>query len=346
MRILVTGGAGFIGSNLVRHLLCGAPHESGLHVESVVTLDKLTYAAHLSALAAVEDDPRHHFIHGDVCDSGLVATILREHRISDIMHLASESHVDRSIQNPEDFVMTNYVGTYRLLEMFRRHLAETGGRGRNLFLHVSTDEVFGALRPGDSPFDEGSPYAPNSPYSASKAGSDHMARAYHHTYGLPVITTHCSNNHGPWQHPEKLIPHMIRRALQGGPLPVYGDGTQIRDWIHVSDHCSALTAALARGVPGRSYVIGGHCEIRNIDLVRLLIGILHELAPDRVTRSADDMIAFVTDRPGHDYRYAVDPSRITRELGWRPRMEFQSGLRETVQWYLDHRDFLLHEDNY
>lgn len=336
MRILVTGGAGFIGSNLVHHLLGNPPHESDLHVESVVTLDKLTYAGHLPALAGVADDPRHHFIHGDVCDSARVAAVLREHRINAVMHLASESHVDRSIENPEDFVMTNYVGTYRLLEAFRQHLAETNGQDRNIFLHVSTDEVFGTLDPEDPPFDEGSSYAPNSPYSASKAGSDHMARAYHRTYGLPMITTHCSNNYGPWQHAEKLIPHTIRMALRGGPLPVYGDGSQIRDWIHVSDHCRALATVLAHGVPGRSYVIGGNCEIRNIDLVRQIVEILNELAPDRVTRSADELIAFVSDRPGHDCRYALDPSRITQELGWRALVDFQSGLRETIQWYLDH----------
>jgi len=337
MKILVTGGAGFIGSNLVYHLLDKTLIESGLVVESVVTLDKLTYAGHLPALADVADDPRHHFIHGDVCDSANVSAVLREHRINAIMHLASESHVDRSIANPEDFVMTNYVGTYRLLEAFRRHLAENNSNcDRNIFLHVSTDEVFGTLDPGDSPFNEDSPYAPNSPYSASKAGSDHMARAYHRTYGLPVVTTHCSNNYGPWQNSEKLIPHMIRMALRGGPLPVYGDGSQIRDWIHVSDHCRALTTVLARGVPGRNYVIGGNCEIRNIDLVRQIVEIVTELAPDRITRSADELIAFVTDRPGHDCRYALNPSRITRELGWRAIVDFQSGLRETIQWYLDH----------
>ncbi len=340
MRILVTGGAGFIGSNLGCHLLGDKPHESGLHVESVVTLDKLTYAGHLPALNDVAHDPRHHFIHGDVCDSATVADVLREHRINAVMHLASESHVDRSIENPEDFVMTNYVGTYRLLEAFRCHLVKNGGGDRNLFLHVSTDEVFGTLDPGDPPFDEDSPYAPNSPYSASKAGSDHMARAYHRTYGLPVITTHCSNNYGPWQHSEKLIPHMIRMALCGRPLPVYGDGSQVRDWIHVSDHCRALATVLARGVPGRTYVIGGNCEIRNIDLVRQIVEILNELAPDRVTRPADELIAFVADRPGHDCRYALDPSRITRELGWRAIVDFQAGLRGTVQWYLDHPELL------
>ena len=264
--------------------------------------------------------------------------------------------------------MTNYVGSYRMLETFRRHLAENNA-GHNacaamptashpdpltqksrvetirtneagLFLHVSTDEVFGALGYGDSPFNENSPYAPNSPYSASKAGSDHMARAYHHTYGLPVITTHCSNNYGPWQYPEKLLPLMIRKALRGEPLPVYGDGTQIRDWIHVSDHCRALAMLLCRGTPGRSYVIGGNCEIRNIDLVRCLINLLLELAPDRVKGPAEKMITFVADRPGHDFRYALDPSRITRELGWHPLTDFASGLRQTVQWYLDHPDFL------
>jgi dTDP-glucose 4,6-dehydratase len=349
MRILVTGGAGFIGSNLVNTLLQGSALQQGSSVERVVTLDKLTYAGNPRALAVAQEDPRHYFVQGDVCDRALVADLLREHRVNAVMHLASESHVDRSIANPEDFVMTNYVGSYRMLEAFRHHLAATGGLhssaaiangGPAMFLHVSTDEVFCALGPNDPPFDESSPSAPNSPYSASKAGSDLMVRAYHHTYGLPVVTTRCSNNYGPWQHSEKLIPHMIRRALRGETLPVYGDGTQVRDWIHVSDHCHALCRALVHGMPGASYVIGGRCEIRNIDLVRHLLAIIRELVPGNGVPSADDLITFVADRPGHDFRYALDPSRIMHDLAWKPSVDFHAGLRETVRWYLDHPEEL------
>ena len=342
MRILVTGGAGFIASNLVHYLLGDASGELGLEIEQVVTLDKLTYAGNRSSLAPVEADPRHRFVQGDICDSALVGSLLREHRIDAIMHLAAESHVDRSIDHPEEFIMTNFVGTYQLLETFRRYLLDTGRMtgNRNVFLHVSTDEVFGSLGPHDSAFCENTPYAPNSPYSASKAGSDHLARAYHHTYGLPVVTTNCSNNYGPYQFPEKLLPLMIRKTLKGESLPVYGDGSNIRDWLYVGDHCRGLAMALVRGVPGRTYVIGGKCEMKNIDVVHALIGTVRELAMNQSIKLATELITYVKDRPGHDQRYAINPARIENELGWAPRENFASGLRKTVQWYLDHEDWI------
>ena len=350
MNLLVTGGAGFIGSNLVHYLLGNELAELGMVVDRVVTLDKLTYAGNRSSLAAVAADARHVFVHGDICDSALFAALLRDHRIDAVMHLAAESHVDRSIDNPEEFVMTNTVGTYRLLETFRRYLAATGrladasqplaAGGRSAFLHVSTDEVFGSLGPADPPFCEDTSYAPNSPYSASKAGSDHLARAYYHTYGLPVITTNCSNNYGPYQFPEKLLPLMIRKTLKGEPLPVYGDGTNVRDWLYVGDHCRGLASALWRGLPGRTYAIGGNCERQNIDVVRAIIATVRELAPEKVLKPAADLITYVKDRPGHDRRYAINSTRITRELGWQPRENFASGLRQTVQWYLDHEDWV------
>ena len=342
MNLLVTGGAGFIGSNLVHYLLSPAAHDANIEIDRVVTLDKLTYAGNRSSLADLDGDPRHVFVQGDIGDSMLIAKLLRDHAIDGVMHLAAESHVDRSIDNPEEFIMTNFVGTYRLLEAFRQYALETGrmNNPQLRFLHVSTDEVYGSLAPADPAFRETTPYAPNSPYSASKAGSDHLARAYHHTYGLPVVTTNCSNNYGPYQFPEKLLPLMIRKTLKGEPLPVYGDGTNIRDWLYVEDHCRGLVLALACGVPGQTYVIGGKCEMRNLDVVRAIIETARELAPDRVTRSADDLIAFVKDRPGHDRRYAIDPSRIERELGWRPREDFASGLRRTIRWYLDHEEWV------
>jgi dTDP-glucose 4,6-dehydratase len=342
MNLLVTGGAGFIGSNLVHFLLGNTANLPGTEINRVVTLDKLTYAGNLSSLADLEDDPRHFFVQGDIGDSPLVASLLLEHEIDGVMHLAAESHVDRSIDNPEEFVMTNFVGTYRLLETFRQYALATGrmNDSRLRFLHVSTDEVYGSLAPGDPAFCEETPYAPNSPYSASKAGSDHLARAYHHTYGLPVVTTNCSNNYGPYQFPEKLLPLMIRRTLNGGSLPVYGDGLNVRDWLYVNDHCRGLLLALCRGVPGQTYVIGGKCEMRNIDVVHAIIETARELAPERVTSSADDLITYVKDRPGHDRRYAINPARIERELGWRPHENFASGLRRTIQWYLDHEEWV------
>jgi dTDP-glucose 4,6-dehydratase len=347
MNLLVTGGAGFIGSNLVHYLLGPAAQDAGVEIGRVVTLDKLTYAGNRSSLAELDGDSRHVFVQGDIGDSALVDSLLREHAIDGVMHLAAESHVDRSIDNPEEFIMTNFVGTYRLLEAFRKYAVETGRMNdpKLRFLHVSTDEVYGSLGPDDPAFCEETPYAPNSPYSASKAGSDHLARAYHHTYGLPVVTTNCSNNYGPYQFPEKLLPLMIRKTLKGEPLPVYGDGTNIRDWLYVEDHCRGLVLALARGVPGQTYVIGGKCEMKNIDVVRAIIETARQLAPDRVTKSASELITFVKDRPGHDRRYAIDPSRIGRELGWSPHENFASGLRRTIQWYLDHDEWVAAIEN-
>lgn len=355
MRILVTGGAGFIGSNLVHYLLGDASGELGMTIERVVTLDKLTYAGNRLNLAAADADPRHVFVPGDICDRPLVGSLLRQHRIDAVMHLAAESHVDRSIDNPEAFIMTNFVGTYRLLETFHRYLIDTGrmadcerplaAGGGSVFLHVSTDEVFGSLGPEDPAFCEDTPYAPNSPYSASKAGSDHLVRAHHHTYGLPVITTNCSNNYGPYQFPEKLLPLMIRKTLKGEPLPVYGDGSNVRDWLYVEDHCRGLAMALYRGVPGRTYLIGGKCEMKNIDVVHAIINTVRELAPGKVTQSAAELITFVKDRPGHDRRYAINPARIGTELGWAPRENFNSGLRRTVQWNLNNEDWIRKIEN-
>lgn len=347
MNILVTGGAGFIGSNLVHYLLGSAVGDSGVQIDRIVTLDKLTYAGNRASLADIDADPRHVFVQGDIGDSAMVGQLLREQAIDAVIHLAAESHVDRSIDNPEEFIMTNFVGTYRLLEEFRRHAVESGRMADPglRFLHVSTDEVFGSLGPDDPAFCEETPYAPNSPYSASKAGSDHLARAYHHTYGLPVVTTNCSNNYGPYQFPEKLLPLMIRKTLKGEPLPVYGDGSNVRDWLYVEDHCRGLAMALLRGVPGKTYVIGGKCEMRNIDVVRAIIETVRELAPGKVTKSAEELITFVMDRPGHDRRYAINPARIEHELGWRPRETFCSGLRKTVQWYLDHEEWIRQIEN-
>jgi dTDP-glucose 4,6-dehydratase len=341
MNLLVTGGAGFIGSNLVHYLLGPAGYELGTEIGLVVTLDMLTYAGNRSSLADVEGDPRHVFVQGDIGDSALLGSLLRKYAIDGVMHLAAESHVDRSIDNPENFILTNFVGTYRLLESFRQYAVESGRMNDPSlrFLHVSTDEVYGSLGPDDAAFHEGTPYAPNSPYSASKAGSDHLARAYHHTYGLPVVTTNCSNNYGPYQFPEKLLPLMIRKTLNCEPLPVYGDGLNVRDWLYVEDHCRGLLLALCLGVPGQTYVIGGKCEMRNIDVVRAVIETVRELAPERVTKSADELITYVQDRPGHDKRYAINPERIERELGWQPRENFAGGLRRTIQWYLDHEEW-------
>jgi dTDP-glucose 4,6-dehydratase len=341
MRILVTGGAGFIGANLVQALLLGPDDGVGVEIERVVTLDKLTYAGNRASLAAVDANPRHVFIHGDIGDSALVASLLREHQIDALMHLAAESHVDRSIDNPEQFIQTNVVGTYRLLEEVRRFWSDPQCPIRNpRFLHVSTDEVFGSLEPCDPAFCETTRYAPNSPYSATKAASDHLVRSYHQTYGLPVITTNCSNNYGPYQFPEKLIPLMIRKTLLGEPLPVYGNGSNIRDWLYVGDHCRALIMALCRGVPGETYVTGGNCALSNLEVVQAIIETLRELVPDKVTKSAAELIAFVKYRPGHYQRYEVNPTRIERELGWSPRENFTTGLRRTVQWYLDHEDWI------
>jgi dTDP-glucose 4,6-dehydratase len=324
--ILVTGGAGFIGSNFVLGWLARGG-------DPVVNLDKLTYAGNPGNLADVADDRRHVLVRGDIADRALVAQLFREHRPRAIVNFAAESHVDRSIDGPGEFIQTNVVGTFHLLEEVRRYwqsLAEPE-RGRFRLLHISTDEVYGSLGPDDPAFSESSAYAPNSPYSASKAASDHLIRAYHHTYGLPTLTSNCSNNYGPRQFPEKLIPLMIHNALRGKNLPVYGDGANVRDWIYVADHCEAIGAVLERGRPGQTYNIGGNAEKNNLEVVRALCDLLVELQPGRDYRS---LITFVKDRPGHDRRYAIDGTRIAAELGWHPRESFASGLRKTVEWYL------------
>ncbi len=338
MRILVTGGAGFIGSNLIHHLL-GEGH--GVPVEKVVNLDKLTYAGNPANLEGVEDDPRYAFVRGDICDAALLAETLEEHRIDRVVHLAAESHVDRSIDGPESFVRTNVLGTFTLLEAFRRHRGPGAEEGRVAFLHVSTDEVFGALEPDDPPFDEATPFAPSNPYSASKAGSDHLVRAWFRTYGLPVATVHCSNNYGPRQFPEKLIPLMIRKLMKGAPLPLYGDGRHIRDWLYVRDHCRGLLAVLSKGKPGETYALGGGCEMRNIDLAGELAAAFRELAPG----STGERIVFVGDRPGHDRRYAIDAAKARRELGWEPEESFRSGIRKTVRWYLENEEWIREIEN-
>jgi dTDP-glucose 4,6-dehydratase len=337
MRILVTGGAGFIGANLVHHLLGPSP-EAGMTVETVVNFDKLTYAGNPDNIAGLSADPRHVFVQGDILDGELVASLLREHAITTVMHLAAESHVDRSIDGPEAFIQTNFVGTFRLLEAARHYFKSLSDADKAAFrfLHVSTDEVFGTLSATDPAFHEETPYAPNSPYSASKAGSDHLARAYHHTYGLPVVTTNCSNNYGPYQFPEKLIPLMIAKASRGEKLPVYGDGSNVRDWLYVEDHARGLTLAAARGLPGETYNIGGRNEMKNLDVVK---AILSELREAGVACATEDLISFVTDRPGHDWRYAIDCRKIERELGWQPKETFATGIRKTVRWYLENQQW-------
>jgi len=329
--LLVTGGAGFIGSNFVLSTIA----RSG---EPVVNLDKLTYAGSLKNLEALRGDARHTFVQGDICDRSLVRSLLGRHRPRAIAHLAAESHVDRSIEGPAEFVQTNVVGTFCLLEEARAYWSALPAQERAAFrfLHVSTDEVYGSLGPDDAAFNEQTPYAPNSPYSASKAASDHLVRAYHHTYGLPTLVTNCSNNYGPHQFPEKLIPLMIHQALAGKPLPVYGDGLNVRDWLYVEDHCTALGEVLARGRLGEVYNIGGSAEMRNIDLVKTLCAVLDDAKP-RTGGTYASLITFVKDRPGHDRRYAIDSGKIQRELGWRPRESFQSGLKKTVRWYLERR---------
>ena len=329
--LLVTGGAGFIGSNFVLTTLAATG-------EAIVTLDKLTYAGDLKNLAPLDGDSRHIFVKGDICDRALVRRLLAEHRPRAILHFAAESHVDRSIDGPAEFVQTNVVGTFSLLEEARAWwgmLASAQKEGFR-YLHVSTDEVYGSLSAEAPAFTEAHPYAPNSPYAASKAASDHLVRAYHHTYGLPVLTTNCSNNYGPRQFPEKLIPLMIAQALAGKPLPVYGDGQNVRDWLYVLDHCDAIRAVLAAGRPGETYNVGGNSEKKNLDLVHTLCALLDEARPRKGGRYAD-LITMVKDRPGHDRRYAIDASKIGRELGWQPRESFESGLRKTVDWYLGKR---------
>jgi len=332
--ILVTGGAGFIGSNFVLDWLAQGD-------EPLVNLDKLTYAGNLENLAALQGDARHIFVRGDIGDTELVSQLLGQHRPRAVVHFAAESHVDRSILGPGEFVETNVVGTFRLLEAVRAYWGALpeGEKAAFRFLHVSTDEVYGTLSPTDPAFSETTAYAPNSPYAASKAASDHFVRAYHHTYGLPVLTTNCSNNYGPWQFPEKLIPLMIANALDGAALPVYGDGQQVRDWLYVGDHCTAIRRVLEAGKPGATYNIGGWNEKANIDVVHTLCDALDKARP-KAEGSYRGQIKFVPDRPGHDRRYAIDATFIERELGWRPAHDFAGGLRDTIAWYLAHGDWV------
>jgi len=330
--ILVTGGAGFIGANFTLDWLA----ETG---ESLVNLDKLTYAGNLGSLAALRADARHVFVRGDIGDAPAVGALLAQHRPRAVVNFAAETHVDRSIHGPAPFIDTNVVGTFKLLETVRAFWSALAAEEARAFrfLHVSTDEVYGSLEPHDHPFTETHAYAPNSPYSASKAAADHLVRAYHHTYGLPTLTTNCSNNYGPRQFPEKLIPLMIVNAIAGKPLPVYGDGRNVRDWLFVGDHCAAIRAVLAGGIPGATYNVGGDAEMTNLDVVGTVCRILGELAPGRDYAS---LVTFVKDRPGHDRRYAIDAAKLRRELAWRPAETFDSGMRKTVRWYLDNGAWL------
>jgi dTDP-glucose 4,6-dehydratase len=336
MKILVTGGAGFIGSALIRHILSSTD-------DSVVNLDKLTYAGNVDSLGNVEESERYSFENIDICDACKVEKALKAHKPDILMHLAAESHVDRSIEGPDDFIMTNILGTFNLLEQSRKYYYSLTSAKKKVFLfhHISTDEVYGDLISKDDLFVEDSPYAPSSPYSASKASSDHLVRAWGRTYNLPVIITNCSNNYGPYQFPEKLIPHVILNALCGKSLPIYGDGLQVRDWLFVDDHVKALLKVVKEGVMGETYNIGGHNEKSNIDVVEMICGILERLAPDKPNGilSYRELIEFVKDRPGHDVRYAIDAHKIQRELGWIPEETFETGLLKTVRWYLDNREW-------
>ncbi|AOV17464.1 dTDP-glucose 4,6-dehydratase [Acidihalobacter aeolianus] len=333
--ILVTGGAGFIGSNFVLDWLAQ-------NDEPVINLDKLTYAGNLANLASLEGDERHIFVHGDMGDFALVSDLLSRYQPRAVVNFAAESHVDRSIHGPGDFIQTNVVGTFQLLEAVRGYWGGLDAAAKQAFrfLHVSTDEVYGSLDADAPAFTETHRYEPNSPYSASKAASDHLVRAYHHTYGLPVLTTNCSNNYGPYHFPEKLIPLMIVNAQAGKPLPVYGDGMQIRDWLFVKDHCSAIRRVLEAGQVGEVYNVGGWNEMPNIEIVKIVCGLLDELRPRADGKPYAGQIAYVTDRPGHDRRYAIDATKIERELGWRPAETFQTGIRKTVEWYLEHGDWV------
>lgn len=328
--ILVTGGAGFIGSNFVLDWLA-------VDDEPIVNLDKLTYAGNLGNLASLGNDARHIFVRGDIGDRDLVGSLLNNYQPRAILNFAAESHVDRSIHGPADFVQTNVVGTFSLLEETRSYWAGLAEKekGAFRFLHVSTDEVYGSLGPADPPFTETTPYAPNSPYSASKAASDHLVRAYHHTYGIPTLTTNCSNNYGPYQFPEKLIALMILNATRGKPLPIYGDGQNVRDWLYVGDHCDAIRTVLAKGKIGETYNVGGWNEKPNIEVVRTICAILDEHVPQSSSVPHASFITYVKDRPGHDRRYAIDARKIERALGWRPKENFETGIRKTVRWYLD-----------
>ena len=331
MRILLTGGCGFIGSAVIRHIIADTNHD-------VVNVDKMTYAASLDALEAAQTHQRHRLVRADITDAAAMQTIFAEMRPDAVMHLAAESHVDRSIDGPSAFIQTNIVGTFVLLEAARAYAAtlDADARARFRFHHISTDEVFGALGPGDPPFTETTPYDPRSPYSASKAASDHLARAWQHTYGLPVIVSNTTNNYGPWQFPEKLIPLVTINALEGKPLPVYGDGTQQRDWLYVDDHAQALLRVLTEGEPGGTYAIGASQPRRNIDVVRAICGTLDDLAPDSAG-PRERLIHFVRDRPGHDFRYEIDPARAQAALHWRAAHDFEAGLRRTIAWYIDNQ---------
>ncbi len=342
MTILVTGGAGFIGSNFVLEWLAGSD-------ETVVNLDKLTYAGNVENLSSLSSDKRYNFVHGDIGDSSLVTKLLEEYHPRAILNFAAESHVDRSIHGPEDFIKTNILGTFRLLESVREYWSKLDSDAQSLFrfLHISTDEVYGSLSPGADAFTESHRYEPNSPYSASKASSDHLVRAYHHTYTLPVLTTNCSNNYGPYQFPEKLIPLVIHNALLGKPLPIYGDGQQIRDWLYVSDHCSAIRRVLEAGQVGEVYNIGGLNEKANLDIVNIICELLEELAPHNPnSRTSGNingfkgLITFVKDRPGHDRRYAINADKINIELDWKPAETFETGIRKTVEWYLNNPNWV------
>jgi dTDP-glucose 4,6-dehydratase len=333
--ILVTGGAGFIGSNFVLSSMEKT-------AATIVNLDLLTYAGNPENLASLEGDARHLLVRGDICDAELVAALLERHRPRAIVHFAAESHVDRSIVAPEAFLRTNVHGTYVLLDQAKKYWSglNQADKGAFRFLHVSTDEVYGSLGPDDAAFSETTAYAPNSPYAASKAASDHLVRAYHHTFGLPVLTTNCSNNYGPFQFPEKLIPLMIVNALEQKPLPVYGDGMNVRDWLFVEDHCAAIRAVLERGRVGETYNIGGSSERANIDVVTTICDLVDEMRPATRGGRRRDLITYVKDRPGHDRRYAIDAGKLKRELGWQPAEEFESGLRKTVCWYLNHAEWV------
>jgi dTDP-glucose 4,6-dehydratase len=337
MTILVTGAAGFIGSNFVLDWF-------GHAKEDVVSLDLLTYAGNLENLSSLKNNPRHHFIQGNIGDRELVSQLLQEHRVRAVVNFAAESHVDRSISGPGDFIETNIVGTYHLLESVRGYWNDLDEHLKKdfRFLHVSTDEVYGSLSKTDPTFSETNRYEPNSPYSASKAASDHLVRAWHHTYGLPVITTNCSNNYGPYHFPEKLIPLCILNALNGKPLPIYGDGQQVRDWLYVKDHCSAIRRVLDKGRLGETYNVGGWNEKANLDVVKTLCAILDELKPKADGTKYESQITYVKDRPGHDRRYAIDATKLERELGWKPQETFETGIRKTVEWYLSNQDWVNH----
>jgi len=334
--ILITGGAGFIGSNFIRYILANNPDVT------VVNLDALTYAGSVHNLKNLPDEKRHIFMHGNICDAELLSSIFSAHQIDTVAHFAAESHVDRSILGPGEFIQTNIIGTFTLLEAARqywitdRQIPLEHAR----FQHISTDEVFGALTPEDPPFDESTPYSPRSPYSASKASSDHLVRAYHHTYGLPITVTNCTNNYGPYQFPEKLIPLMILNAMEGKPLPVYGDGMQIRDWLYVEDHCDAIYRVLKQGAIGETYAIGGNNQPPNLEIVKTICEIMDELLPDSPYVPHESLIKYVQDRPGHDRRYAMDISKINKELGWKPTHSLKSGLVKTIRWYLDSTEWV------